>query len=330
MPVLDARQLLESVVHLVEKADARSIEIALLNTLHDLVTAQDIAFYELREMPEPTGKVAVRLAASTDPEAGAESATPLTEEPDLSACLTQQKMVISERDGALRMIHPVIGGRGVSGFLVLRCAENNAHDQELVSILLAFYKNYISLLEDNQHDKLTGLLNRKTFDDRVLEIIAKQRGRTATQRGVCLAVLDIDHFKAVNDKFGHLYGDEVLLLFARCMVEAFRGGDLLFRVGGEEFVVLLKDVDPNAAQAVLERFRAIIEAYPFPQVGRLTTSIGASFIVGTDLPATVVDRADRALYYAKNNGRNRLHFHETLAAAGKLPAAISGNDVELF
>lgn len=233
----------------------------------------------------------------------------------------------------MRIIHPIKGTNGVIGFLVVVCAQDDPKDQEIVSILLGFYKNYVSLLDDNQRDKLTGLLNRKTFDDRMLQIIAAQRSAQQTndgRGGYCLAVLDIDHFKRVNDKFGHLYGDEVLLLFAQAMVEAFRGGDLLFRIGGEEFVVVLKDVDLTRALAVLQRFRHTIENLSIPQVGKITTSIGASLITAKDLPASVIDRADQALYYAKNGGRNQVHAYEALAAEGKLKIVKDENNSELF
>jgi diguanylate cyclase (GGDEF)-like protein len=177
------------------------------------------------------------------------------------------------------------------------------------------------------------LLNRKTFDEKVLRIITSLRATDSQPDGrgaYCLAILDVDHFKRVNDRFGHLYGDEVLLLFARTMVEAFRGGDLLFRIGGEEFVVVLKDVDLNRALAVLERFRQTVETFPFPQVGQITASIGVSMITSGDLPSTVIDRADKALYYAKNNGRNQVSVYETLIAEKKLSAAVDDSDVELF
>ena len=149
-------------------------------------------------------------------------------------------------------------------------------------------------------------------------------------KGTCLAVIDIDHFKNVNDQYGHLVGDETLILFARSMVEAFRGGDLLFRMGGEEFVVVLKDVDMASALVVLDRLRHTIELEDFPQLGQLTISIGVSAVVATDLPMNTMDRADKALYYAKENGRNRVCAFENLVAEGKLSVFERHTDIELF
>jgi diguanylate cyclase (GGDEF)-like protein len=336
---LDSRQLLQSVVSLAQKPDVRAFEMALIATLGKIISARAIELFAIRENPEvPNQKMTVHVELAEDDLAGHERAAVAIEtDADFLECLrTGRKVVSRAREGSgARIVHPLKTGSGVVGFLVIECDAEDPRDQDLVSILLEFYTSFVSILKDNQHDKLTGLLNRKTFDDKVLRIIASQRspGRrdTDSAAGYCLAMLDIDHFKRVNDKFGHLYGDEVLLLFARLMIEAFRGGDLLFRIGGEEFVVILKDVDLDRSLLVFERFRQTVESFAFPQLGKVTTSIGASLITAADLPAMIIDRADKALYYAKNNGRNRVFFYEKLVAEGKLSAAAeSGNSAELF
>jgi diguanylate cyclase (GGDEF)-like protein len=154
--------------------------------------------------------------------------------------------------------------------------------------------------------------------------------RDADKVCYCLAVLDIDHFKRVNDTYGHLMGDEVLLHFAQCMNHTFRDYDLLFRVGGEEFVVVLRNVDADRAHAVMERFRKVVETHYFPQVGQITASIGVTFIGPHDLPGLVIDRADQALYYVKQHGRNQVAFYEHLVAQGALQQKQVESDIELF
>jgi len=341
MAQFDSRRLLQSVVKLTEKADVRAFEATLLDTLREFISAKEIRLCKLHENPDIPGQQILSFVnPSDDEETVNEDGThyetiPLDSDASYINCLTTEKLVVTNLKPApgVRIIHPIKTANGVSGFLVIHAARVNARDQELVSILLGFYKNYISLLTSSQRDKLTGLLNRKTFDEQVLKIIASQRVLQSQPDGkgtYCLAILDIDHFKRVNDKFGHLYGDEVLLLFARAMIEAFRGGDLLFRIGGEEFIVVLKDVDLNRALAVLERFREMIEIYHFPQVGKITTSVGATIIIDSDLPSTTIDRADKALYYAKNNGRNQVCAYENLIAENKLNVSVDDSDVELF
>ncbi|MES2354770.1 MAG: GGDEF domain-containing protein [Pseudomonadota bacterium] len=338
MSQLDSRRLLQSVVKLTEKADVRAFELTLIETLHEFISARTIRLCKILENADVPGQRLVVFVDPSDEEGGDGKIyeTQVLESSDAFVeCLTTEQLVVvkhSPKPGVL-VIHPVKAASGIIGFLLVECDSNNSREQELVTILLSFYKNYISLLTASQRDKLTGLLNRKTFDEKVLKIIASQRSVEVSadgRGGYCLAILDVDHFKRVNDKFGHLYGDEVLLLFARAMVDAFRGGDLLFRIGGEEFVVVLKDVDLNRSLAVLERFRQTIETFPFPQVGQITASGGVSMITGTDLPSTVIDRADKALYYAKNNGRNQIRVYENLVEEKKLNVAVDDSDVELF
>ncbi|QHS10693.1 diguanylate cyclase [Sinimarinibacterium sp. NLF-5-8] len=137
---------------------------------------------------------------------------------------------------------------------------------DVINGIFQVYQNYQRLLDDSQHDALTALLNRKTFDEQFARRIHTQRQ--------WLAVIDIDHFKAVNDDFGHLYGDEVLILVANRLRAMFRQQDRIFRFGGEEFVVLLNDCTQQQAHNTLERLHADIARHDFPQIGHITISIG--------------------------------------------------------
>jgi diguanylate cyclase (GGDEF)-like protein len=141
----------------------------------------------------------------------------------------------------------------------------------------------------------------------------------------------VDHFKRVNDQFGHLYGDEVLLLLARIMRQSFRQQDKLFRFGGEEFVVVLRAATEAEVHRALERFRRAVEDYNFPQIGRVTASIGYTMIKPEDTIPEIVGRADDALYVAKENGRNQLANYETLLAEGMISVREQpSGDIELF
>jgi diguanylate cyclase (GGDEF)-like protein len=144
-----------------------------------------------------------------------------------------------------------------------------------------------------------------------------------------LAVVDIDHFKQVNDRFGHLYGDEVLILIANILRTSFRSHDRIFRFGGEEFVVLLRNTTLSKAHKVFNRFRETVQEHHFPQVGSVTVSLG---FVGTSRgsPVEILGQADQALYYAKEHGRNQVRFYEDLIASGELATKVANDDVELF
>ena len=194
--------------------------------------------------------------------------------------------------------------------------------------ILRLYQNFEGLLDYGEKDALTELLNRKTFDSAFAKAAATQvappaapdqeRRAVAEEANYWLAVLDIDHFKRVNDNFGHLIGDEVLLLMARLMRAHFRFQDQLYRFGGEEFVILMRGGSAADATNALDRFRSVVASYAFPQVGTITVSIGFACLREDDTPGGAFDRADKAVYYAKEHGRNQVCDYQLLLAAGEL------------
>jgi diguanylate cyclase (GGDEF)-like protein len=206
--------------------------------------------------------------------------------------------------------------------------------------LLKVFGNFQNLLESSQRDALTGLLNRQTFDTSFLKAALPMAGAPLAldgdRRGQAgpahwLAVVDIDLFKRVNDGFGHLIGDEVLVLVARIMRQTFRHYDRLYRFGGEEFVIMLRGGGENDALSALERFRCNVEKYPFPQVGRVTISIGFTEVQRQDSPTEAFSRADQAVYQAKHHGRNRIFSYEALVLGGVIETAERRDGgVELF
>lgn len=235
----------------------------------------------------------------------------------------------------------------VHGKAPLACLEISAHRPLTVQLLtlidgmLGLYRNYLSLLQYSQVDTLTRLLNRKTFEDSLQKLLRSTDGTTIThqsqerrseeeQNDDWLVIFDIDHFKQVNDHYGHLFGDEVLLIMSDIMRQVFRRRDKLFRFGGEEFIVILRRTSERNALKVMERFRHSVANHIFPQVGQVTVSLGLTRILPGDNPTTVLGRADEALYYAKQNGRNQLHYYETLAAQGKIPLQVVNTEAELF
>ena len=120
-------------------------------------------------------------------------------------------------------------------------------------------------------------------------------------------------------------------MISQIMTRALRLEDQLFRFGGEEFVIVLEDVTDVGAHIAYERVRSSIEAYTFPQIGRVTVSLGYTRIQPQDVPETCIERADAALYYAKRNGRNNTREYEGLVASKHLVAPqASPGEVELF
>ena len=257
----------------------------------------------------------------------------LTDDPLLADCVERRAMAHGQTpDRRARTIFPVESDSNIVSLLEIHTGEQlSSRDAILVTGLLRILKNHLGLLDYGERDTLTGLLNRKTFERAFEKLRARKDGARAnpTQPG-WFGVIDIDHFKSINDGFGHLFGDEVLLLVARLMQETFRGADQLFRFGGEEFVVILEGTSPEGARIAFERIRSRIEAHPFPQVGRVTISLGYTRIGASDASANCVERADAALYYAKQHGRNQVHCHELLVGRGELDAKTAESDIELF
>jgi diguanylate cyclase (GGDEF)-like protein len=202
---------------------------------------------------------------------------------------------------------------------------------DLLSHLRGIYRNLVILHDTKERDVLTKLPNRQSLDTRLLQVCEHYSDYRITdklqEKSSWIAILDIDHFKRVNDVFGHLYGDEVLLTFSQLMGKCFRYNDFLFRFGGEEFVVILNLANQESAVAVFNRFRENVANYNFPTVGRVTVSIGLTHVDGISMPTTQLDHADKALYYAKDNGRNRVVLYEDIA---DLVQDNDSNEMELF
>ncbi len=263
---------------------------------------------------------------------------PIQSDPDLLACARTRER-ISRRmpgTGGRRLILPIFGVGHVTAMLMIEGMHEVGGEDEVLSRLLQIFSNQLYLLSRNELDGLTGLHNRQSFDERIRHLVINaghQDRRTpyVAARDNCLALLDIDHFKQVNDRYGHLYGDEVLVQFARLMSSVFRHQDMMFRYGGEEFAVVLVGMRPEACVPVLESFRHRLEAHEFPQIGCKTVSIGVAGIAPGEIVDTIINRADKALYYAKHNGRNQVCCYESLVAEGKLaPVTVATGDIELF
>ncbi|TDW60022.1 GGDEF domain-containing protein [Oceanimonas baumannii] len=155
-------------------------------------------------------------------------------------------------------------------------------------------------------DGLTQIYNRTALDERLKVDFARWQ---KTQSPLCIVLLDVDFFKKINDQYGHLAGDKALRLIARTLRNSLKESDFIARFGGEEFAILMLDVDPILLHRPLHQLRQKIEAIPFSfkqERVTITVSIGATLLQPGDTITTALERADQALYRAKNAGRNQL------------------------
>ncbi len=184
--------------------------------------------------------------------------------------------------------------------------------ENLLAILLYPLRNALLYREAIQSafvDALTGVKNRAAYKSNLSREIEISRRRSSE---LSLIVFDIDHFKRVNDRFGHTVGDLVLKNVAQAVEATIRSSDALYRIGGEEFVVVLNGTDRRGAQLLAERIRKNIEALVFtsPKALSVTMSLGVATLIKEDSSRKLFERADAALYQAKETGRNQVVVSE--------------------
>lgn len=347
-------ELISHIVKISARRDRTEINSAMVDTLLSLFHPQRLTIYRCYAGKK---KTVIFACAGFGPHGqflrnaylpDHKHCQPIENDPLLLRCRKELSAVLEvQEDGSHRIVFPVIRLDEPIYLIDLTLHDDFSADHRVVLMgLIEYFGNHIALLDYGEGDTLTGLSSRKTFDKHLFELLGqaatdelmgslndspqRRRGGTGTSSH-WLAVCDIDHFKQVNDNFGHLIGDEVLIMLAQVMRHSFRFDDQLFRFGGEEFVALLQPTDEESALATLERFRANVESQVFSRVGHVTISIGFSRLLAHDTPADVIDRADEALYFAKHHGRNRVECYEMLVANHQLAAKeIAKGEVELF
>ena len=342
MPKL--HRLLESLADITSYRDVRRLELTLLKTLDEILQPVSLQFLKLDS--EQVLLQSIRYCPQLE---DAEELDITTQTPQqlslVHKALAHGQAAMREAGDGFLYAFPVASMNNMNFCLLIGSRNALAPpDKHLITSFFRIYHNFCHLLSDAQTDELTGLLNRKTFEENFQrisgELLAEEgeaepedRRHKVQQKAenYWMAVLDIDHFKRVNDTFGHIYGDEVLILLSRLMERTFRHEDLLYRFGGEEFVIIARCGDLSNAHALFERLRQTVANQDFPQIGQVTISLGVVQVQPGILATTLLDRADQALYYAKTHGRNRLCFYQQLLEAGEIePAAPRTGSIDLF
>ena len=221
---------------------------------------------------------------------------------------------------------------------------------QVIDDLIHVFRNMYKLLAYSDRDALTGLLNRKSLDDTFYSAVLEEmdhglEGETGVLEATVLPVSErrhrvppnywlgtasVDNFGVINDKSGHLIAEEVLLLVARIMNNTFRTYDRIYRLGGEQFAVLMHCPDEALVLAAFERFRVNMEKFNFPQVGRVTACAGFTRVTAEDSPSTTLERSERAVDYAQRHGRNQVFSHDDLVRKGFFGDSLKVGAVDLF
>tara|TARA_R110002167_G_scaffold25824_3_gene89223 strand:+ start:4675 stop:5676 length:1002 start_codon:yes stop_codon:yes gene_type:complete len=236
-----------------------------------------------------------------------------------------------------RAIYPVVlYDKSVSHLICIKHEYCEEPARDILFGLLDIFTDIFRNIHEKGYDPLTRILNRQAFDQIASELAYSKHKKSIPNKKLnnefkAIAILDIDKFKNINDLYGHAIGDETLVLFAQTIRTVLRQEDLFFRYGGEEFVVLVKDVKLEQAQQVLERCRVAIETRRFPQVGRVTVSIGFADLDNTFHPNENLSKADKALYFIKKNGRNKAISYEELVENNLLePISIKDSAIDFW
>ncbi len=328
---------MSKLVTLTKERDDLSLQVALIKTLSDFINLNHneskriVVIYHVNDVKKQL------ITALTDDSNTNNVDMPADFKRAILNCLQSGTAYSYQVDAQHAIkLHPITGTMGhVDSVIAIDADHTNEHLYNSVCMILEIYQNFILLNNENECDTLTGLLNRKTFDFKINKILAQMhsganRKEDKVDQKYFLAIFDIDHFKKINDQFGHLIGDEVLLMFSQLMRQSFREADPLFRFGGEEFVGFFECSSTFDIQNIFERFKQKVASFEFPQVGKVSVSAGFTEISPFDTSSQIIDRADTALYYAKNHGRNRVDSYELLIANGSLQDNKKEGEIELF
>lgn len=346
-------RIVDNLAEITSHHDRNVLEKSLLKTLNELFPAQDLRLFRVRSQNNAHELSLLAYCVNDVIVSFDNKPKVLADNSEMSylvgRAIETGEIELSINDsGESNVVYPAFDSHGdIFACLVMTTSlAPSTGDQRLVYGILRVYSNYLTLIDKSQKDKLTGLYNRETLDNEITKILVRQKADleeefiTATDARrrtyaakYWLGVIDIDHFKSINDTYGHLYGDEVIILVARLMTSGvIRDDDLVYRYGGEEFVVLLKAPDEEDAMQTFDRIRQLIAEHYFPQLKQVTISIGFVQVDGQQSPSDVIGEADEALYYAKQNGRNQVQSFCQLLNQGKIQHSpqLAHGDVELF
>lgn len=242
---------------------------------------------------------------------------------DVAGVVKNVRSATSQYSGTLETVTGKLGGVNTAEDLQIiletivsdteqMVAQNKTLEAQLdksTQAMEALQRDLETIRREAMTDGLTGLSNRKAFDEEIRRIAREADTNNVT---FTLLMVDIDHFKGFNDNFGHQVGDQVLRLVARTLVDGVKGRDIAARYGGEEFAILLPETEMRAGVAVGENLRRtlstkdIINRSNGEKMGRITMSIGVAEYYNGESIEDLIERADAALYTAKHNGRNQV------------------------
>lgn len=321
--------ILDSVVQLTEQRQLDSLAESLVSTVSQMLSIDEVCILDVDKLTKRKGGL--------DGQRNVSSASLAV---SVKLCIEQQREICFSNGLHQELAVPIIINDKLTKVLLVSAPLLTEQDRVLLRGFAKVYENYFHIVVESETDSLTNLLNRKAFLPQLYSSVeiacdllqeqaqASQDADEELKLWIC--IFDIDYFKKINDTFGHLYGDEVLLQVSALMKQVFSAQDLMFRFGGDEFVILPSPRSRRALIELCQEFTQNLAQLQQERLGGIRISMG---IVGIDPrvdPGTLLNQADNALYFVKGNGRNQVAFYGQLLAEGKLEGPQIEDDIELF
>ncbi|WP_339087470.1 GGDEF domain-containing protein [Shewanella chilikensis] len=321
--------ILDSVVQLTEQRQLDSLAESLVSTVSQMLSIDEVCILDVDKLTKRKGGL--------DGQRNVSSASLAV---SVKLCIEQQREICFSNGLHQELAVPIIINDKLTKVLLVSAPLLTEQDRVLLRGFAKVYENYFHIVVESETDSLTNLLNRKAFLPQLYSSVeiacdllqeqaqASQDADEELKLWIC--IFDIDYFKKINDTFGHLYGDEVLLQVSALMKQVFNPQDLMFRFGGDEFVILPAPRSRRALIELCQEFTQNLAQLQQERLGGIRISMG---IVGIDPrvdPGTLLNQADNAQYFVKGNGRNQVAFYGQLLAEGKLQRPEIEDDIELF
>lgn len=330
--------VLNSVASLISQRDSDLLDFSLVKTIFTFANISDALIIKVDRASRPISLIKFETGFCKKIESN-ESVDSIIIEAVIQARKIERDEYAMKFDGVHLNIFHLTSARGADSFLVIR-SNDSLNPNQLLAVqgFSQIYKNYFALLTDSQRDQLTGLPNRKTFDDYIVKrrnynefITFDSRENERTGCLSWLVLIDVDNFKRINDDYGHLYGDEVLIHVSEILVSSIRDCDFAFRFGGEEFVLIINADNHQDCRAAVERIRENVAKKIFSNIGSVTISLGVAEFDMAEFYLTIIDNADKALYKSKQTGKNKSTFYSDMLKSGEVVKNnIKFGDIDLF
>ncbi len=328
-----SNNILHHIENFTSQRDKELLAFSLLKSIREILSPIRTSILTLNGQDEPTMEIALTNGESCEYRYQDISVSDSTRASLDYINTWHLDELMKAHDDQYTSFHVLQQSRQQNQYLIITLDNKPSRSESyIVKGMLSIYGNFSSLLAESQTDELTGLMNRKTFEESIVKLYQGTAFEEESDlKSNWIAIIDLDHFKNINDSAGHLYGDEVLIHVSRVMRQTFTQDDMLFRFGGEEFVILMRNRTHSQCAENLDKLRLNVQEIVMNNLDPITISTGVCEFQKDVFHVTLMDQADQALYYSKQNGRNRVTFYEEIVEAGLAKDnSVTHGDIDLF